>query len=138
MSARLYSDHLLRQSLRANAGFSGICGVAFLLAHAMIGSLIGLTVTVVLLVLGIGLMAFAAGLIYLASRPEIGKWWVLIVVASDVVWVAGSAVLVMAFPAVLNGAGRIAVIIIAMIVLMFAYLQAYGLWKIRQSATPQA
>ena len=134
MESTIGRDKLLRHALRANGVFSGISGMVFILACQPIASSIGLAYPQVLLVIGVALVLFSWTLFRLVSQQEISKPVVWSIIGGDVAWVAGSAVILLLFPQLLNATGRFWVLGIAILVFTFAELQTWGLWRMRKEA----
>jgi hypothetical protein len=122
---------LLRATLTVNAAFSLTCGcflaafgaeaAALILAHPNGGggawALRGL---------GVGLIALAILLGFLARDRDVGLAKVAPIVISDFVWVALSAAALALTQGVLTEAGRLIVGLIGAIVALLASLQWYG------------
>jgi hypothetical protein len=115
----------LRRSLLANAAFSGLSGLVFVIAAGPIARGIGLGDPVTLVIVGGSLVLFALGLARNARRPVVSLVEARIAIALDVLWVAGSAVLLLA--SLLNAAGNWAAAVLADFVLAFAICQFIGL-----------
>ena len=80
------------------------------------------------LLLGIGLIGYAALLYLNASRPEISRSFVLFAVIADTIWVLLSVVLLLTNWMPFTGPGKWAVGIVAVIVDIFATLQFFE-WR---------
>ncbi|MGW0589957.1 hypothetical protein [Streptosporangium sp. NPDC002607] len=119
---------LLRFALRQDAVGTGANGVVYVVVAAIFGEMFGLPAAF-LYPIGAFLVAFAAGLLVLASRPTVSKAAVGVVMAVNIAWVAASAELLIAgwFP--LTGLGTALVIVQAVVVAGFAGLQFAGLRK---------
>ncbi|PWU52507.1 hypothetical protein DLJ47_18675 [Micromonospora sp. S4605] len=117
---------LLRFALKQDATGSGANGVLYVLAAAIFGELFGLPATL-LYPVGAFLVAFAAALFLLASRPTVSRAAVGVVMAVNIAWVVASAELLIAgwFP--LTGLGTALVIAQAVVVTAFTGLQFAGL-----------
>ncbi len=130
------SQSLLRKALFGNAIFSFLCADACLLASEAVGKYVGLPASEVF-ALGINLAVFAALLVFLVTRRDLGRGWirntVLAVIAMDVLWVVGSAAALLAPSTPLTGAGKWVVFAVAIAVADFAYFQFVG-WRRMQSA----
>jgi hypothetical protein len=116
---------LLRRALAANALFSALSGAVILAASDRLAELLGIRIS--LLPLGAMLIVYAAGLLWNARRENVSAVEAWIAVLLDVVWVAGSAVVI--FAGVLSATGNWIVAIVADVVLLFAVLQVVGLRK---------
>ncbi|MFI6333023.1 hypothetical protein ACIBBG_32545 [Micromonospora chersina] len=117
---------LLRFALKQDAIGSGANGVVYLAAAAIFGRLFGLPAGL-LYPVGAFLVAFAAGLLFLASRPTVSRPAVAVVIAVNIAWVVASVELLVAgwFP--LTTLGVALVIAQAVVVAGFAALQITGL-----------
>ncbi|ORT54857.1 hypothetical protein [Streptomyces sp. CB03238] len=87
---------MLRRFLALDAVVTGANGLAYALASAPLGRLLGVDATL-LLELGLFLTAFAAGVGYLASRPQPAATAVKLVVDANVAWAALSVVALVAW-----------------------------------------
>ncbi|SNT64218.1 hypothetical protein SAMN05216276_111310 [Streptosporangium subroseum] len=119
---------LLRFALKLDAMGSGANGVVYVVAAALFGEMFGLPAAF-LYPAGAFLVAWAAALFFLASRPTVSKVAVGIVMAVNIAWVAASAELLIAgwFP--LTGLGTALVIAQAVAVTGFTGLQFAGFRK---------
>ncbi|WP_433370086.1 hypothetical protein [Streptosporangium sp. CA-115845] len=127
-TVRTADAKLLRFALRLDAMGTGANGAAYVLVAAIFGELFGLPAAF-LYPIGAFLVAFAAAVYFLASRPTVSKAAVGVVMAVNIAWVAASAELLIAgwFP--LTGLGTALVIAQAVVVAGFTGLQFAGLRK---------
>jgi hypothetical protein len=116
----------LRLAFMANALFSAASGLAFVLAGGHIASLAGLASGLPLQLVGIGLLPFAAFLVWLAERPELSSGQGRMVSAMDAQWVLGTFVLLVGWPDLLNATGQALALGIAAVVSVFAIWQLIG------------
>jgi hypothetical protein len=123
----------LRNSLLGNAVFSTVTGLIFALGAAPMASFLGLEQSILVRVVGLGLLGFAGFIVFVATRPEIDSRAAVSIVIGDLCWVVGTVPLAMMD--VLSDNGLIAAIAIADIVLLFAGLQYYGVRRARGSAS---
>ncbi len=86
------SSTLGQRLLRINAFFSGLSGLALTVAASPIAAYMGIPSPLTLAVTGIWLMGFAIFLYRLASRP-VSRSELITIAVMDMVWVAGSALL---------------------------------------------
>ncbi len=126
----------LRNSLFGNAIFSTVSGLTFALAADSIAGFIGIDQSMLVRVVGLGLLGFAGFVGFVATRPEIDWRAAISIVIGDLCWVVCTVPLVMMD--VLSSNGLVAAIAIADIVLVFAGLQYYGVRRIRGSAPAMA
>ncbi len=131
---RQHKDRLLRNSLKINAVFSAMCGFFLSIVPAAIAAEIGLDSAGLLRILGLGLLMFAGYVYYTGTRELVNPRAVMSIVIGDFLWIFGSVWLLFGFPQILNDFGRIVVIAVALAVLVFADLQAYGLWRSRRTS----
>ena len=85
----------LRHALRLNAGFSSLSSLTLLVAHAQLGSALGIDPRL-LIAVGVGLVAFAGMLLYTAARSDVHRLRAEALCHSfaDFAWVAGSIVVI--------------------------------------------
>ncbi|MCW3839138.1 hypothetical protein ONA70_03380 [Micromonospora yasonensis] len=119
---------LLRFALKQDAIGSGANGVVYVVVAAIFGELFGLPAAF-LYPIGVFLVAWAAALLFLASRATLSRAAVGAVMAVNIAWVAASVELLVAgwFP--LTGLGTALVIVQAVAVAGFTVLQFAGLRK---------
>ena len=117
----------LRRSLCANAVFSMLSGLTFVVAAGAIGEVLGAVPAPLVAGVGGQLLLFAAALIWLASRSEISVPIATAVIAADLLWVIGTVGVVWAD--VFSRGGAASVIIIAGVVLFLAILQSIGVHR---------
>jgi hypothetical protein len=125
-------QRLLKKALTGNALFSILSGVAILFTNRWLVRFLGLPETVSLVILGVGLIGYAATLLLNARRPTIKMTDAWVAVIMDLVWVVGSYVLITVVPFSVGGKWVIASV--AELVLAFAILQWLGIRRIRSGA----
>jgi hypothetical protein len=115
--------------LSSNALFTGGCALALVLAarpverwffdsgHAR--PWLGVS----LLVVGFGLMAYAVLLVVLSRRRSIAPAWLKLLAAADAAWVVASVLLLALWPQSFTGAGRAALVVVAVFVALFGWMQ---------------
>jgi hypothetical protein len=118
---------LLRRALRGNATFSAISGIAFLADGGPIAAFLGLKSPTSIVVLGVALLLFAAGLFWDTAQASINKRNARIIIALDVAWVIGSIALIALDPIGLTSAGKWAILVVADIVAALAVVEYVGL-----------
>lgn len=126
-------SRLLRLALRSNAVFSALSAIVFTVASGAIASFLGFLPTQQVFLLGVQLAVFAVWLTWLSTRAAVPRWQVWLIIALDVLWVAGSFQLVLASPPGLTGGGKWAVGMIADIVALLALLQFLGLRRLKRT-----
>lgn len=122
----MHAPTLVRRTLFANAIFSALSGAALVAFGAVLAPLFGLESATFLLVIGGGLLPFAALVGASARSPGLERRRVLAFAAADVAWVAGSAVILVVAWSALAPQGRALIGGVALVVGAFAYLQLYG------------
>src|SRR4029077_3084580 len=122
---------LLRKALLGNALFSTLSGLTILLAQRWVLGILGVSNRVSLVVLGIGLIAFAVILVVNARRPQVKTSHVWMAVVMDVAWVVASYVLIFVVP--FSTEGKWVIAVVAELVLLFAILQFAGIRRIQKS-----
>jgi hypothetical protein len=127
-------DATLRTALRANAVFSALCGAVLAAGSGVLGPWLGIPSTA-LVGVGVGLLPWAFLLYRNAGRPEPSLAEARLAVAGDVMWVVGSAVVLVLDPLGFSTAGKVAIAVIALVVADFAIWQSIGLGRLRLSAT---
>ena len=120
---------LLRYALFGNASFSTITGLFIIAAHDWIAHLLGVPGNASLVGLGIGLLVFAATLLFNARRPELRLAEAWAVVLMDLAWVAGSYVTLLIAP--FTAEAKWVIAMVADLVLVFAVLQWIGINRIQ-------
>jgi hypothetical protein len=119
---------LLRKALLGNALFSALSGLTLLFAQKSVLRILGLFNRVSLVVLGVGLIIFAATLVVNARRQRVKTSDAWVAVLMDVAWVLTSYVLIFVLPFSMEGKWVIGVV--AELVLLFAILQFMGIRRI--------
>ncbi len=122
-------DRLLRYSLRGNAAFSSLSGLAALIFATPLASALGTGPPLALRLLGAQLFGFALLLVWLAARPLIRPAFVWAVIAADLLWVVGTVPIVMSGE--LSSAGNWTAGMIADVVALFALLQYLGVRRLQ-------
>jgi len=127
-------SRLLRYALRANASFSAVSAALFLAASGSVAAFLNFIPQKQVLLLGLQLAVFAFWLFRLSARSNPPNWQVWLIIALDVLWVAGSFQILLVPPPGLTQGGKWAIGIVADIVSVFALLQFAGLRKLRKHA----
>lgn len=111
--------------LNGNAMFSALSGAVLLLGAGPWEERLGIE-TWFLAVSGISLVAYGALLWWLARRPDVaaGARFATIM---DAGWVLGAAVVLVGFPTVMTTTGRVALLVVSLVVLGFTAAQFLGL-----------
>jgi hypothetical protein len=126
-------ERLLRRAMRANAGFSGISGLVSLLGATVLATFTGIPLVTVFRVLGVVLILYALDLFWITSREKINVGFGITAVILDIAWVIASAILLLGDFIPLTIAGKWVILLLAEVVSIFAFVQGYAVWKIRQN-----
>lgn len=122
---------LLRRTLQGNGLFCGISGIVFIVGAGPITTFLGLSSPSILVVIGIGLLLYAASLFMAAARQTITRQTGFLYAIMDTVWVLGSIVLLLTNWVPFTAEGKWSIGLVALIVAVFAELQYYGAWRVR-------
>jgi hypothetical protein len=128
---------LLRLALKLDAAASGALGALLVAAGSVLDDLLGLPLSL-LLPVGLFLLAYAAFVWVVGTRPRISKTAAWAVVAANLVWVADSVALVATAWFPLTALGAAFVLAQAAAVFLFADLQFLGLRRAHSAARPTA
>jgi hypothetical protein len=123
----MLSVHPVRRVLWGNGVFSTVSGVLMLVNPSSIADFMGMRSPVPLILIGVGLLGFACSVFYVASKPITNRTFVGIIIALDLIWVIGSAMVLLTNIFELTQGGSVVVAIVALIVLGFAIGQGVGL-----------
>lgn len=124
---------LLKNTLQANACFSLICGVTLLLLPSTIAGLLGQVPVWLLIVLGVGLTAFAVDVYWISRQLPRARVRAQIIFLADVAWVVLTPLVLWLFAAELSKTGVMLLIEIAVIVGLFALVEWKGLQQLRRT-----
>lgn len=109
--------------LNLNALSTAACAVGMLITRGTLYSFFGLETPLLLDVLAVGLLAYAAALIVVARRETIDRPTLLAFAIVDALWVVGSAGVLLLFWGQLTPLARVLVVAVALAVEVFATLQ---------------
>ena len=129
-------ERLLRTALLGNAAFSATTGAAMTLFPNAVAGLAGIDVPVALRVLGLGLLAFAGVVAWTGIRNRLRAWLAVLISFADLLWVAGSAVLVLVSPPFMHAGSARPVLLVAFAVLGFGVLQLLGVRRLLRETSP--
>ena len=116
----------LATALSWNAIFSGVNGLVLTGAAAPLSRIVDVP-TWLLVALGLGLVGFAAAILWVLASPARLRTGGRIIVVADLGWVVGAAVLLIATPDLLTAAGRTALTAVSSVVAVLAVAQVRGL-----------
>ena len=129
----------LRRALKSNATFSALSGAICLLASAQVAEFLGIHNESIfglmdgatfILELGIALIVFAGWVLFNGTRERIIKPAVIGIIIGDILWVAASGWLLLSNALPLSTAGGWTVLLLADVVLVFAFWQSVGLRRL--------
>lgn len=132
-SSQTDNTTLLRRALLGNAVFSGVSGLAMTLAAGPLALLMGLPSPLILVVVGLGVLGYAAIAFRISARPSISRGEAIFTVIADSSWVAASLVLLLSGWVAFTPTGKWLVAVAADIVAAFALLQFVGLRRLGNS-----
>ena len=130
--AQSHSPTLLRRALLGNSIFSTLSGLFFLLDAAPIATFLGLDMPIMIRVLGVNLLVFAAIVYKVATAQPINRTLASIIVALDAAWVIGSIVFIFGNLLPLTTGGKWGIAIVADIVTCFAIAQYIGIRRMKK------
>lgn len=117
----------LQKALIGNAAFSITSALLMLIFSTSISDLFGLETHWPFLVVGVGLLLFAGTILIEIKRQRIkAVYWIII---QDILWVLGSIFLLVLQPFGISEIGNILIAIVALVVLVFAIWQYFGVQK---------
>jgi hypothetical protein len=117
----------LRRAIQGNGAFSLTSGLVLALGAKPIAAFMGLGATAVFVTLGIVLLIYGADLFWVASKAEIDRRLAWTAVILDILWIAGSYLLLLAGWLPLTVAGKWTIVLLAEVVSIFAIWQYVGL-----------
>jgi len=129
---------LLRRAMQADALVSGVSGLLLTLLPGSLGALLGFAWPGYLLAVGIGLIGYGIWLLLSTRRPDVSIWAGRAAVLLNLLWVAGSALLLLTMPGFFNALGQWAVGLVALVVADFALVQYVGLRRVSRSLVAAA
>ncbi|HLF00588.1 MAG TPA: hypothetical protein VI547_01335 [Anaerolineales bacterium] len=122
---------LLRRALLGNAIFSTITGGLFVVGASPLSALIGLPSPAILIVMGLGVIGYAAFLFRAIRLDSIPRSLAVTTLVADSVWVVASVALLVTDWVPFTPEGKWLVAIIADLVGLFALLEFIGLRQMR-------
>ena len=128
MRINLKENHAnkLRRALLGNAIFSGFSGATIVLAEPLVLGWLGLR-EISIWPIGAGLLIFSAYLFWMSQSTKLPGELVTGVILGDWAWIAGTVVLLLLKAQLFSGFGIFLLLDIALVVAIFAILQARGL-----------
>jgi hypothetical protein len=129
----IHPSSFLRRALQADAIFSGVSAVLLTFGAAMLAPLMNLPVAL-LRETGLFLIAYAALVGWLGTRPILPRVLVMIVIAGNAAWTLASIVLLFSGAVTPNLLGEAAIAAQAIVVGALAELQYVGLRRSGETA----
>jgi hypothetical protein len=130
-------SRLIRRALAVNAWITAATGLAFLVAGHVLGPLFGLAPSV-LWMLGAGFVAFAAHAGHVARKDVISRGEARYFAVADAGYVLASAVVLLGFPHLMTGLGRLFFAAAADLVAVFAVAEYAGLRRLTRAGARAA
>jgi hypothetical protein len=130
----IHASAFLRRALLADAAFSGVAALGFAFGAGAFAALFNLP-EVLLRETGLFLIAYTALVGWLASRNEVPKALVMLVVVGNALWTVGSIALLLSGAVSPNMLGVVMVVAQAIATGVFADLQYIGLRKSGNAVT---
>src|SRR5829696_1121111 len=125
------NDNLLRNTLRGNSIFSAVSGVLALIDARLLANFMGIETTIPFVVLGVGLLLYAAYLFINTCTRPLNKFFGWFAIIADAVWVIATAVILLTDAFALTNVGKWLLLIIGDMVLVFAIVQYIGLRRMK-------
>lgn len=121
----------LRRALQADTLLSGLSGLIALIDASLVANLLGFSSAVAtrnVMLLGIGMLAWAALAFWLSTRPQLNRGLVFTIIEGNLLWVVGSVLLLLSGWLPFSTSGKWTVAIVADLVGLLAILQYVG-WR---------
>lgn len=126
----------LQKALTANASCSSLSGLIMIVAHQQLANLFQVNNAMPFWIIGILLLFFAATIVIEIKQQRIkAVWWIII---QDLLWVAGSIILLLLQPWDISTIGNVMIGGMAALVFFFAYWQYQGIQVLKQTAASGA
>lgn len=125
---------LLKKALRANAMFSTLCAIDLLFFSQSIAELMGVFDPGYIIFIGVGLLGFAAVVLFVSERSSIDIRMANIITLMDIGWVLGSALVIPFGSHWFNSIGSVLIAIVAVMTALCAYFQAKGIQQLTQES----
>jgi hypothetical protein len=120
-------DRTLRIALLANALFASTTGLFIIIAPETVAGLLGVAVHPLLAAIGVGLVVFALDLAHQGTRKRVRTWRAAYATALDLVWVAGTVVVLATQSSSFTTTGVMLIAAVGTLVLGFAIWQGWGI-----------
>ena len=120
--------------LQLNGSATALSALAMLATRGILPSLFGLDSPILLDLVAVAFLAYAAALFVAAARSPVSARTMMAFTAADVAWVVGSAIALILFWQQFAPLGRLLIIAVALIVEAFATLQYRAAGAIRRDS----
>ncbi|TWT64020.1 SRPBCC family protein [Rubinisphaera italica] len=130
------NDCLLRTALGVNCSFSSITGFLMTFSPGLVGGMIGFENSIILQIVGGGLLAFAGLLLYLATIAREPQLLSMLASLGDFSWVGGTVVLAFISPSIFSTIGWLIVSMVALVVMACGLAQVIGIDRSYRSNDP--
>ena len=120
--------------LQLNGSATALSALAMLATRGILPSLFGLDAPIVLDVVAVAFLAYAAALFVAAARTPVSSRTMMAFTAADAAWVVGSAIVLILFWPQFAPLGRLLIIAVALVVEAFATLQYRAAGAIRRDS----
>jgi hypothetical protein len=124
---------LLRRSLQVDAVVALALGLVFILAAEWLSTFTGINATTALMIAGVVSLLYGAWIYYGLRRDSIAQSLAITVIALNVAWVLGSALLVFTDWLPLTVEGKWTIVAAADVALLLAAAEIIGLRRARSS-----
>jgi hypothetical protein len=121
--------------LQLNAVSTAACAAAMLIMRGTLHTFFGLASPMLLDVIAVGLLAYAAVLALAAQRRPIGRQVLMFFTIADAIWVGGSALVLLMFWGQLMLSAKVLIVAVALVVEVFATLQFRAAGKLTGAAS---
>jgi hypothetical protein len=118
---------LLRRTLLVNGVFSAVSGAAILSVSEQVAAFLGVPAPAAMVVLALVILAFALFVFLTLRSVPMNRGQATLILIGDIVWVVASAVILLGDLFSLTAGGRLAVLIVGLIVADFALFEWLGL-----------
>ena len=124
----------LHIAIRSNALFCDLSGLVLIIFARPLADFLGLNDPGILIILGIGLFAWALMLFWGSMQAAVPNWLAWVAIDGDLAWVVGSVILLLLPSFSFSTAGKWMIAIIADIVLVFAIWQFFALRRAQKTS----
>ena len=120
-----------QRASQADGLLCAVSGAVFTLGAGAISTLAGFESPAFLLILGIGLLVYGLGILYMAKRQPVDRRLPMALLLGNISWIIASILFLIADPFTLSNEGRWLTIILADIVGVMAIWQFVALRRMR-------